>query len=58
MNPNVIRDLALTNKINFLINTSLDTEPDGRDISLYKNMSVRYSIIAGSRFNPTIGSAI
>ena len=44
--------------ISFLIKSSLDTDPAGRDIILWRNISFRDSTIEGSRFSPTIDSAM
>jgi len=37
---------------------SLDTEPAGKEIILCRKSNLRYSILEGSRFSPTMDSAI
>jgi len=57
-NPKVTEVLLFRYRISFLLNSCLDTEPAGRYIILWRNINVRASIFEGSRFSPTMDSAI
>jgi len=57
-NPKVTEVLLFMKSLNFLMKSFLDTDPTDRDIILWRNISFWESIFEGSRFSPTIDSAM
>jgi len=57
-NPKVTNVLLFMESISFLMKSSLDTDPAGGDVILWRNIRFRESIFEGSRFSPTIDSAM
>jgi len=58
INPVETSELLLINKISFLIKIFLVTEFNARDKIICRNISLRDSIWEGSRFSPSIDSAM